>query len=60
MFNSSFSSGTCPPFAFRCRNKRCVLKSKVCDGINDCVDNSDETDGCKGNKKIKDDDVMYD
>ena len=34
---------------FRCKNKRCVPKSKVCDGYNDCLDNSDEVDGCKGN-----------
>ena len=51
--------GTCPASAFKCRNKRCMLMSKVCDGVNDCVDNSDETDGCKGIKEIKEVDVMY-
>ena len=54
-----FSLGTCPESAFRCSNKRCVSMSKVCDGIDDCVDNSDETHGCKGIRKIKDVNVIH-
>ena len=33
--------------------------SKVCDGIDDCVDNSDETDGCRGIKKMNEFGVIY-
>ena len=40
--------GTCPLNSFRCSNKRCVQSSKVCDGKNDCLDNSDEKEGCNG------------
>lgn len=32
----------CGPYAFRCHNKRCIRKSVVCDGTDDCGDNSDE------------------
>ena len=34
--------------------------SKVCDGVDDCVDNSDETDGCKGIMKMKEVWFIYD
>ena len=30
--------------SFRCSNRRCIQMSKVCDGANDCNDNSDEMD----------------
>lgn len=33
---------------YRCKNGKCILSSNICDGINDCTDNSDETtDICK-------------
>lgn len=44
-FNIHFTDLPCGPNAFRCRNKRCIRKSAMCDGIaNDCGpnDNSDE------------------
>lgn len=30
------------PFFFKCSNERCIFRSEVCDGINDCLDMSDE------------------
>ncbi|KAF7993856.1 hypothetical protein HCN44_011125 [Aphidius gifuensis] len=29
---------------FKCNNERCVDRSMICDGANDCADNSDESD----------------
>ncbi len=43
-FLISGSTISCGPHAHRCKNKRCVLKSSMCDGVNDCGDNSDEAD----------------
>ena len=40
--------GNCTLDGFRCQNKRCVQYSRICDGTNDCSDNSDETEGCSG------------
>ncbi|CAG0879500.1 unnamed protein product [Darwinula stevensoni] len=34
------------PYYFTCSNQRCVPKSFVCDGDNDCLDNSDEMQNC--------------
>lgn len=31
----------CGPNAFRCRNKRCIRKSALCDGVHDCGANDD-------------------
>ena len=32
----------CDPRAFRCNYGSCIDKDKVCNGVRDCVDNSDE------------------
>ena len=32
----------CGPHEFRCRNEMCVSADFVCDGVDDCADNSDE------------------
>ena len=39
----------CPRNYFSCKNKKCVRDKMKCDGKNDCGDNSDEEEGCKGN-----------
>ena len=36
---------TCPPFSYFCDNGQCVSEYSVCDGIEDCYDDSDEI-GC--------------
>ena len=39
---------TCPSHSFSCANNECLPHSKICDGVSDCQDNSDETNICKG------------
>ena len=38
----------CPDNHFSCTNKKCVTGDSLCDGHDDCGDNSDETHGCEG------------
>ena len=38
----------CPKTHFTCDNMRCVRGSLLCDGKDDCGDESDEVKGCSG------------
>ena len=38
----------CPVHNYVCDNTSCIHKSKWCDGVVDCNDQSDEDDYCKG------------
>lgn len=42
MFDHLLDPHGCEPNEYRCSNKRCVLKTWVCDGEDDCGDRSDE------------------
>ena len=33
----------CAADEFTCASKHCILKERLCDFVNDCADNSDET-----------------
>ena len=44
--------GNCSIGHFRCTNGRCVSKTQVCNGVDDCLDNSDEVTDCKSDIKI--------
>lgn len=41
------SMAECPPEYVFCRNQLCIARSLFCDGVNHCVDDSDEG-GCNG------------
>ena len=45
----SVLGSNCPDHSFLCANNECVPYSKICNGISDCQDNSDETKVCTGN-----------
>lgn len=34
---------TCTAQEFTCANKHCIARDELCDFVNDCADNSDET-----------------
>lgn len=63
-FNSSHSTvlinvvipdnnGMCEPNQFQCANRRCVLKTWLCDSEDDCLDGSDEQNcGVPDNRQI--------
>ena len=38
----------CDSSHFECKNSRCIHGYLLCDGANNCGDNSDETYGCNG------------
>ena len=42
---------SCPKEEFLCANKKCVEASNICDGNDDCGDNSDENTICSGDPR---------
>ena len=47
-----FSDIECEKGYFTCSNKVCIPMTNACDGNNDCGDNSDENEICKGNTNL--------
>ena len=52
-FQKNEIADTCPLNYFRCRNRRCVPTSRICNGNDDCGDGTDETDGCLSEYKMR-------
>ena len=50
---SLFLDIECENGNFKCSTGRCIHPSKTCNGINDCGDNSDENEICKGKSQMK-------
>ena len=47
---NSTNSRDCEDDNFLCANDQCVVASNMCDGKDDCGDNSDETTICSGDR----------
>ena len=45
-FSTEPAPTTCPGYQFTCNNGDCEPESYVCDGTDDCGDNSDEEQNC--------------
>uniref|UniRef100_A0A915MBQ3 Uncharacterized protein n=1 Tax=Meloidogyne javanica TaxID=6303 RepID=A0A915MBQ3_MELJA len=50
----------CPPGYFMCRNGDCILASKRCDSINNCIDRSDELACFVSTTEEEDNEVILD
>ena len=44
----NLSENVCEEYEFKCNNYKCVHSSLKCNDIDDCGDNSDETENCLG------------
>lgn len=49
-YPNTTNEGQCAEHEFKCDNGNCVNGDFRCDGIDDCTDNSDETN-CQGKVK---------
>ena len=48
LFQQSTTAGVCSKDDFLCANDKCVKASMICDGKDDCGDESDEGTVCSG------------